>query len=311
MDNLKITNLYHLYGAASQQASQVNGPTADGWKSGNEPSPVLLIGSSLMKGGACMTGTVLFVGAASRHYHRALPEVSRYAGEWQRHLRHSLFDWNMRDATCILSSRLGRGTLHPHFPKQRRRELRPQLRVMFVKLRVMSLSIEWVKTTTAQIKIDAVEVRTLVIGPLPNVQALAAAVVFLLLVILATKPRKKIDFPCFRAFSGLIRPSTREKEVLKNGIQGGKIHSPRLRRKSGDLDSRRWEPVFLFLRESVEGGGGGGLLETLAEDVAYLLRQVLRYLKLASTENGSFDEGGGNDPRVPCNSSGKITQVQV
>ena len=40
--------------------------------------------------------------------------------------------------------------------------------------------------------------------------------------------------------------------------------------------------------------------------IFYLLRLVLQHLKLAVTENGSFDECCGNFPRVPLNSSGKI-----
>ena len=62
--------------------------------------------------------------------------------------------------------------------------------------------------------------------------------------------------------------------------------------------------MFLFLRENVEEEGS--LTETPAEDIFYLLRLVLRHLKLVVTENGSFDEGCGNDPCVPLNSSGKI-----
>ena len=54
-------------------------------------------------------------------------------------------------------------------------------------------------------------------------------------------------------------------------------------------------------------------METPAEDIFYLLRQVLWHLKLVVTdhEDGSFGEGCGNDPCVPLNSSGKITFTQV
>ena len=101
----------------------------------------------------------------------------------------------------LLEFEVGPGDPASPLPKAAQAWTAPSTACDVVKLRVMSLSIEWVKTTTAQIKIDTVEVRTLVIGPLPNVQALAAAVVFLLLVILATKPRKNR----FSLFSSLFR----------------------------------------------------------------------------------------------------------